>query len=229
MASLLTVERPAEGTPAGLLVLHHGRGTDENDLLPIGDALDPRRRLHIVAPRAPLTVGGWPGYHWYVVPRVGHPDPETFAAAYRDLSELHEELWSRTGLGPEETILGGFSMGSVMSYALGLGADRPPPAGILAFSGFMPTVTGWLPDLAGREQLRVMIAHGRQDPVIDVAFARRARDTLTGAGLTVVYHESNLAHQIDPAHLGLAMRWLDQTLRPGHARLDAAGEAANEG
>ena len=38
-------------------------------------------------------------------------------------------------------------MGSVMSYSLGLGPDRPAPAGIMAFSGFIPTVDGWQPDL----------------------------------------------------------------------------------
>jgi phospholipase/carboxylesterase len=214
MAPLLTVERPPDGTPSGLLVLHHGRGTDEHDLLPIGDALDPERRLHVVSPRAPLTLPGWPGYHWYVVPRVGYPDPETFHAAYRALSGLHEELWARTGIGPEGTILGGFSMGTAMSYALGLGADRPPPAGILAFSGFVPSVEGWRPDLGSREHTRVLIAHGRQDPVIDIAFARRARDLLVGAGLEVEYQESNLAHQIDPSHVLVARRWLEQTLEP---------------
>ena len=227
MAPLLTVERPAEGHPSGLLLLHHGRGTDENDLLPIGDALDPERRLLVVSPRAPLTLPGWPGYHWYVVPRVGHPDPDTFASAYRALADLHDELWKRTGLGPEETILGGFSMGSVMSYALALGADRPPPAGILAFSGFVPTVEGWRPDLGSREQVRAFIAHGRQDPVIDVAFARRARDLLSGAGLAVDYHESNVAHQIDPAHLRLAREWREETLGPAQTRPaeDTAREA----
>jgi phospholipase/carboxylesterase len=223
-ASLRFAERPAEGSAAGLLILHHGRGTDERDLLPIGDALDPERRLHVVSPRAPLTVPGWPGYHWYLVPRVGHPDRETFLAAYRALAELHDELWRRTGLGPERTILAGFSMGSVMSYALGLGSDRPAPAGILAFSGFVPTVESWQADLRGREQLRAFIAHGRQDPVIDVAFGRRARDLLTGAGLAVEYHESDVGHQIDPAHVALARRWLGRTMEPGSRRLKLVPE-----
>jgi phospholipase/carboxylesterase len=231
VSSLLIQERPAEGAPAGLLVLHHGRGTDENDLLPIGDALDPERRLHVVSPRAPLTIPGWSGYHWYVVPRVGHPDPDSFAAAYRALADLHDELWQRTGLGPEQTILGGFSMGSVMSYALGLGADRPAPAGILAFSGFMPTVEGWRPDPGSREHLPVFIAHGRQDPIVDVAFARRARDLLTGAGLPVEYHESDMGHQIDPGHVRLARRWLGQALAPSAPSLKLVDDpdAAQEG
>src|SRR4051794_41655202 len=120
-------ERPAEGDPAGLLVLHHGRGADEHDLLSLADALDPERRLHVAARRAPLQLPEWPGIHWYVVPRVGYPDPESFWAAYRALSQFHDSLWERLGIPPARTVLGGFSMGSVMSYALGLGADRPAP------------------------------------------------------------------------------------------------------
>src|SRR3954465_6323823 len=58
MASLIYRERPAAGDPAGLLVLHHGRGADEHDLLGLADTLDPRRRLHVVTPRAPLTLRG---------------------------------------------------------------------------------------------------------------------------------------------------------------------------
>jgi phospholipase/carboxylesterase len=205
-------ERPAEGDPAGLLVLHHGRGADEHDLLPLADVLDPRRRLHVVSPRAPLQLSGWPGHHWYVVPRVGHPDSDTFWAAYRSLAALHDALWERTGLAAERTVFGGFSMGSVMSYALGLGPDRPAPAGILAFSGFIPVVEGWEPDAGNRRDLRVFIAHGRRDPVMEIGFAHRARDLLEGAGLAVDYHESGAAHHIDPAHVPLAAAWLPATL-----------------
>jgi len=233
VTSLVTKDRAPDGAPIGLLVLHHGRGTVETDLLPLAEAIDPERRLHVVSIRAPFTVAGSPGYHWYAVPRVGYPDPESFATSYGALSEVHDELWARTGLGPEDTILGGFSMGTVMSYALGLGAGRPAPAGILAFSGFVPTVEGWQADLGHREQLRVFIAHGRQDPVIDVAFARRARDLLSGGGLAVDYHESEVAHQIDPAHILPAQRWLERTLAPQVPTVklveDAAPDAAQEG
>src|SRR3954468_8882549 len=163
MSSLIHLNRPAAGDPEGLLVLHHGRGSDEHDLLGLADVLDPLRRLHVVTPRAPLTLPGWPGHHWYMVPRVGYPDPDTFAAAYAQLAGFHDGLWARTGLTPAQTVFGGFSMGSVLSYALGLGPDRPAPAGILAFSGFVPTVAGWEPDLAGRGDLRAFVAHGRRD------------------------------------------------------------------
>ncbi|MEO8687147.1 MAG: phospholipase [Solirubrobacteraceae bacterium] len=212
MSDLIFRERPAAGEAAGLLVLHHGRGADEHDLLGLGDVLDPQRRLHVATPRAPLTLPGWPGHHWYVVPRVGHPDPDTFHAAYAQLAAFHDELWERTGLGPEQTVLGGFSMGSVMSYSLGLGADRPAPAGILAFSGFVPIVDGWAPDLASRQGTRVFIAHGRRDPVMEIDFARHARELLEAGGLPVEYHESDATHHIDPAHVGPATSWLTATL-----------------
>jgi phospholipase/carboxylesterase len=212
VSSLIHRERPAVGDPAGLVVLHHGRGADEHDLLGLADVLDPERRLHVVTPRAPLQLQGWPGNHWYVVPRVGYPDPDTFHAAYAALAELHDELWERTGTTPERTVFGGFSMGSVMSYALGLGPDRPAPAGILAFSGFVPTVDGWQPSLADRTGLRAFIAHGRNDPVMEVGFARRARELLEAGGLPVDYHESDAAHHIDPAHVPPAVDWLRATL-----------------
>jgi phospholipase/carboxylesterase len=209
--SLTYLERPAAGDPAGLLILHHGRGADERDLLGLADVLDPQQRLHVVTPRGPLTLPGWPGYHWYTVPRVGYPDPRTFHDAYNKLAAFHDETWERTGIAPDRTVLGGFSMGSVMSYALGLSGDRPVPAGILAFSGFIPTVEEWQPDLGSRAKLPVFIAHGRHDPIMDVAFARRADALLDSAGLPVEYHESDAAHQIDPAHIPAAARWLIAT------------------
>jgi phospholipase/carboxylesterase len=212
MSDLVHRERPAEGEAAGLLVLHHGRGADEHDLLGLADVLDPQRRLHVVTPRGPLTLPGWPGNHWYVVPRVGYPDPDTFRSAFAKLAAFHDELWERTGVGPEKTVLGGFSMGSVMSYSLGLGGRRPAPAGILAFSGFVPTVDGWQPELSGRERVRAFIAHGRNDPIMDVGFARAARELLEAGGLEVSYHESGAAHHIDPAHVPAAVDWVAATL-----------------
>ncbi len=212
MEPLVHRERPPEGDPEGLLVLHHGRGTDEGDLLGLADALDPGRRLWVVTPRAPLKLPGSPGYHWYLVPRVGYPDHDTFHAARGALADLHDRLWAETEIPPARTVLGGFSMGSVMSYAMGLGADRQAPAGVLAFSGFIPVVGGWQPHFEDRRGTRAFIAHGRADPIMDVDFAHSAREQLDAAGLEVEYHESDLGHQIDPAHLRAASEWLKTTL-----------------
>jgi phospholipase/carboxylesterase len=206
------LERPANGDPTGLLVLHHGRGTDAPDLLGLADLLDPGRELHVAAPRAPLSLPGSPGFHWYLVPRVGYPDRDTFHAARAALADLHDRLWRQTGIDPSATVLGGFSMGTVMSYAMGLGADRPQVAGLLAFSGFVPIVDGWEPQLEDRAATRVFIAHGQNDPVIEIGFARRARELLEAGGLDASYHESPVGHQIDPAHIPPAAEWLAATI-----------------
>jgi phospholipase/carboxylesterase len=97
---------------------------------------------------------------------------------------------------------------------MGLGPDRPSVAGVLAFAGFIPTVEGWAPDLAAHDRTRVFIAHGRNDPVMDVGFARRAHELLVAGGLDVDYHESDAAHHIDPAHVPAAIDWLNTTLAP---------------
>jgi len=94
---LVTVERPAAGEPEGLLVLHHGRGTDENDLIGLADVLDPEARLRAVSARAPLQVPGWPGYHWYLVPKVGYPDRASFDAARAALAEADQVLALKDG------------------------------------------------------------------------------------------------------------------------------------
>ena len=196
-------------------MLHHGRGTDERDLLGLAGVLDPEGRLQVATPRAPLALDGSPGYHWYLVPRVGYPDRDTFQAARAALTELHDGLWEKTGIEPARTVLGGFSMGTVMSYAMALSAERPPVAGILAFSGFVPTVEDWQPRFDDRQETRAFIAHGRRDPVMEIGFGQRARDLLEAGGLEVEYRESDVGHQIDPAHLAAARDWLAGTIPTG--------------
>jgi phospholipase/carboxylesterase len=204
--------RPADGAPEGALVLLHGRGTSEHDLQPLADALDPERRLVAVTPRAPLLLRDQPGAHWYVVRRVGFPDPATFGPTYERLAGWLDALPDALGVPWERTVLGGFSQGTAMSYALGLGAGRPAPAGILALSGFIPEVPGLEIDLAGRAGFPVAIVHGSLDPVISVDFARAARDRLLAAGADVLYRESPVPHTIDPALVPELRDWLARTL-----------------
>lgn len=199
--------RPARGDPEGALVLLHGRGTDEFDLLPLLDELDPERRLVGVTPRAPLELSPG-GFHWYISRAVGYPDPDTFRDTYGRLARWLDALPEALGVPWSRMVLGGFSMGAVMAYALSLGAGRPVPAGIVALSGFIPEVEGFELELAGREGLPVAIGHGIQDPVISVAFARESRGWLEAAGARVLYRESRMFHSIDPVFVHVLQNWL---------------------
>ena len=203
--------RPAAVDPAGALVLMHGRGADELDLLPLLDVLDPGQRLVGLVPRGPLALPPG-GAHWYVVREIGFPDRETFLATFAQASDWLDGALEDVGVPPERAVLGGFSQGTMMSYALGLGSSRPRPAGILAISGFIPTVEGFALDLEGRAGLPVSISHGTYDPVIAVEFGREARDRLDAAGLDVSYREDPVAHQIAPAAVAQARAVLERAL-----------------
>jgi phospholipase/carboxylesterase len=199
-------ERPADGEPEGVLVLFHGRGADENDLYPLLDVLDPQRRLLGVTPRGPLSLPPG-GAHWYAFQQVGYPDPATFFETYSAVTAWLDGL----GFEPERTVLGGFSQGAVMTYALGLGSSRPRPGALVALSGFMPIVPGF--DLDLEPPLPpVAIGHGTYDNVISVEFSRRAREALEEAGAEVLYRESPLAHGVDPGFLAELAPWLASKL-----------------
>ena len=193
IAPLLVLERPAAGEPAGALVLLHGRGASAPDLFPLLDALDPERRLLGLTPQAPLQLppGGW---HWYRLGGIPTPEPETFGRRSRPGTAFLDAL----PFARDRIVLGGFSQGSVMSYALGLGAGRPAPAAIVAMSGFVADVPGFALDQALATGLPVWVSHGSQDPVIPAAFGRDAATRLEAAGATVTWRETPYPHAVDP-------------------------------
>jgi len=203
--------RPAAGTSEGALVLMHGRGADELDLMPLLDLLDPEQRLVGLAPRGPLALPPG-GAHWYAVREIGFPDPDTFLLTFAEASEWLDAALEEAGVEPGRIVLGGFSQGAVMSHALGLAATRPRPAGIIAMSGFIPTVEGFELDLESRAGMPVSISHGTYDPVIGVEFGRDARDRLEAAGLEVAYREDPVAHQIAPGAIAQARAMLAKAL-----------------
>jgi phospholipase/carboxylesterase len=203
--------RPAAGQPAGALVLSHGRGADELDLMPLLDLLDPEQRLVGLLPRGPLSLPPG-GAHWYIVRDIGYPDQPTFTQTFAAASAWLDGALEEAGVPIDRTVLGGFSQGAVMSYALGLAATRPRPAGIIAMSGFIPSVDGFELTLESAG-LPVSISHGTYDPVIGVDFGRDARDRLRAAGADVLYREDPVAHQIAPGALTQARTVLQQALR----------------
>jgi phospholipase/carboxylesterase len=198
-----------EGQPPGLLMLH-GRGADEHDLLGLAGALDPR--LLVVSARAPLPLG-W-GHHWYELLDIGRPDLETFA---RSLSLLHEfipQVVAGYNIDPQRLYLLGFSQGAMMSGAVVL--TRPElAAGAVLLSGYLPLHAG--PPIQ-EERLAgypFFVAHGSHDPVIPVAFGREARDFLTRAGTDLTYREYPSDHRIVEPELAEVAAWLTARIGGG--------------
>jgi phospholipase/carboxylesterase len=201
---VIYAERPAAGEAEGAFVLVHGRGANEQDLVGLFDALDPERRLHGYSPRGPLSLPPG-GAHWYAVPRVGYPDPATFAEGFAALAGFVDSLPC------ERFVIGGFSQGAVMSIAVGLGRGRPRPLAVTAFSGFVPVVEGW--ELGDAPFPPVALGHGIYDPVIPIELAHRSLEQLMDAGADVLYRESPMDHSIDPAFVRELVPWLAAAVR----------------
>jgi phospholipase/carboxylesterase len=192
-------------------VLFHGRGADENDLFPLFDILDPSRRLLGVALRGPLTLPGLPGAHWYEIGQPGFPRPDTFLPTAAAIGDWLDAIPATFGVALDRVVLGGFSQGAMMTYALGLSTARPRPPGLIALSGFIPTVDaeGYDLELSNLGRLPIAIGHGTLDPVIGVEWGRAARERLEGAGAAVLYRESPMGHTIDPDFLHELVPWLE--------------------
>ena len=191
---LVALWREPAGEPEGALVLLHGRGADEHDLYPLLDVLDPEHRLLGVTPGGPLHLPPG-GRHWYALGGIPTPDPETFLSTAPRLAAFLDAL----PVPFERVVLGGFSQGTVMTWAMTLGSGRPRPAGVLALSGFLPRVPGYPLDPGRLAGVPVAVAHGTLDPVIPAHFGAEAAETLAAAGVDVVRLESDVPHMVDPA------------------------------
>ena len=112
------LEKPGENEAAPLLLLLHGRGADETDLMGLEPALDPR--FVVVSPRAPYRfMGGWA---WYDRAEAGRPDPETFQPGLDTLRTFIESLPAAYGVDPRRTYIFGFSQGAIVGSALTMSA-----------------------------------------------------------------------------------------------------------
>jgi phospholipase/carboxylesterase len=192
-----------------LLLLLHGRGTDENDLLGLAPYLD--ERLHIVSVRAPFPFQRGPGYAWYDIEEVGKPDHEKFPRSRDMITNLIDTLHTGTGSDNSRTYLLGFSMGSVMAYAVAL-ASPEKVAGVIAHSGYIAEGNNTNYRWDDAQRVAFFIAHGTADPVIPVQFGRRADELMKQHGLNYLYKEYPLAHQISEESLNDISTWLSEKI-----------------
>ena len=202
---------PAGEGPYPLLLLLHGRGANEQDLLPLASGFD--ARFFVVSARAPLE--RWGGYHWYDLIDMGTPEPVTFRQGLQALQRFVGEVLRTYPVTANQMYLLGFSQGAMMSGSL-LMTQPDAIAGAALLSGYLPLAQG-LPvqteRLAGKP---VFIGHGTADQVLPIRHGREARDYLRAANADLRYHEYPMPHTISPQERRDVATWLT-------ARLDAAG------
>ncbi len=206
------IRPPATSAPAKspALILLHGRGTNEDDLLGLADFLDPR--FFFISPRAPYQFeAGRESYTWFGLPEIGTPDPEQFSEAYRRLVQFVADVKNGYPVDPARVFLFGFSMGSIMSFAVAL-TQPNAVRGIIAHSGFIPENASLRFAWPQLSLLSVFVAHGLYDPVIPIQKARRTQELLSKAGADLTYKEYPIQHTISEESLADISQWLQKRL-----------------
>lgn len=192
------------------LILLHGRGTNEDDLLGLADFLDPR--FYIISPRAPYRFEeGLGGYTWFGLRETGKPDPVQFGDAYRLLTQFIDDVKKGYPVDSDCIFLLGFSMGSIMSFAVAL-TQPTTVRGIVAHSGYIPENVSLHFAWSQLAPLSVYIAHGLHDPVIPIEKARRAHELLSKTGADLTYKEYPIPHTISEESLDDLSQWLQKRL-----------------
>ncbi|MGH2457947.1 MAG: alpha/beta hydrolase [Chloroflexota bacterium] len=188
--------------PYPTLLLLHGRGADEADLLPLADDLDPR--YFVVSARAPLPLG--PGFAWYDLADIGDPEPSSFDLSLNALTRFVAGLPDAYPIDRSQISILGFSQGAVMAGSLLL--THPELAvGTVMLSGYLPLDQKLPIDETKLANRRVFVGHGTADPLIPVAWARRVRDYFTRVGANLSYREYPMTHAIGPDELDDVRTW----------------------
>jgi len=201
-----TVQPVVGSAPHPAIVLLHGRGSNELDLLSLGHQLDPR--LLVISPRAPNAFA--PGsYYWYDLEAamIGQPSAEDLQHSLDLVDSLVEDALSTMPIDPARLFVGGLSMGGAMTAAMLLmHAERL--AGAMILSGYVPVHSDlpWRPERAVGKP--VFQAHGLYDDILPLQFGRMSRDYLQRIPVELTYREYPMAHQVSTAELTDGAIWI---------------------
>lgn len=213
MTTLTGPERPAaSGSADSIVVFLHGYGADGADLIGLAEPLAPYLpATRFFAPNAPDPSAANPaGFQWFPIPWLdGTPEAAARVAAARSYGLLDrwlDDLAATTGIGPERTVLVGFSQGTMMALHVGLRRSEAL-AGIVGFSGRLLDPEALPAEIASRPP--VLLIHGDADPVVPFDSLAEAATGLEAAGVEVMTHVSpGMGHGIGPDGLTLALRFI---------------------
>lgn len=208
----LTRSPSAQAAMPPALILLHGVGSHEGDLLQLAPSLD--GRFFIISARAPVTLA--PGmYAWFEVqldPVRPIINPQQAEESRKRLIQFIDEAVAAYHLDPARAYLMGFSQGAIISLSVAL--TRPEKvAGVVAMSGrVLPEVAPLIAPPEALTGLPIFVAHGTEDQVLPVHHGRAARDLLQRLPVALTYREYRMGHQITEESLTDVATWLKEWL-----------------
>jgi phospholipase/carboxylesterase len=206
--SALVVSPIAE--PKKALVLFHGVGSNESDLLEIAPLLSEDRL--IISMRAPLTMAP-NSYAWFHVQFAERGPVHNWNEAKVSLSLIEDalrDLSKKTGIPFAEISVFGFSQGAIMILGLALTSE-------LGLENYIASSGRTLPEFAEESRKnplndfqlrRVFVTHGIEDSRLPIQLGRQTEKILRDTALKLVYKEYHSGHEISPELLADAKEWL---------------------
>ena len=194
--------------PQPLLILLHGRGTDETDLLGLTPSFDPR--MLIVSIRAPYKFL-YGGYTWFDLDEQNGINSDQLLAGRDALIQCLNEIQQKYSVDLKRIFLFGFSMGAMMSLTVSL-TNPHRFKGVIAHSGLLPKEGTMKYRWNHLDGISFFIAHGTNDPIVPVALSRQAYQRLMDAKADVLYREYPMEHTISEESLSDAADWLQQKI-----------------
>jgi predicted esterase len=185
-------------TPITLLLLH-GTGGDERDLLPLGRVLAPGAAL--LSPRGKVLERGMPRFFRRLAEGVF--DEADLIARAEELAAFVQRAASRYDRDPQRMVAVGFSNGANIAGALLLLQPQTLRAAAL-FAPMVPLEPPTLPDLSG---VAAFLSAGRGDPIAPPAQAERMAALLTEAGAATELHWHGGGHEVPNGHVALCRSW----------------------
>lgn len=197
------------GGKSPAIILLHGRGADENDLLGLSHYLDDRLAVFSIRAPYPFEFGG---FTYFRLDEDGTAEPVMFKESHSHLAKFVDGVALQPGIDAQRIFLMGFSMGTIMAYALSL--TRPEKfAGVIAQSGFVrdhPEMHFRWNELSG---CPFIITHGVHDPIIPISLARKTKEMFVTSNAKVEYKEYDMGHEISQESLSDVVAWLKERLR----------------
>ena len=197
-----------ETGPYPTLILLHGRGTDENDLLGLASAFDPR--LFVVSVRAPYRFP-YGGYTWFDLDEQNSVNTDQLMEGSGALIQCLDDVQQKYSVDSKRVFLFGFSMGAMMSLAVSL-SNPHRFKGVVAHSGLLPKMDKLKYRWNDLDKISFFIAHGTHDPIVPVEFGREAYQRFMDAKADVFYREYPIQHTISEESLSDAADWLQQKI-----------------